>query len=245
MQTLNRWLLVLVPLLVVGTVAWRVRMNRRQEYPLIAEKGRTEGIKALEEGNFGKAHKLLSDAKSAVDALGGAFDGADDIRQAADEAEILDVLITQDLGELLDEAGRHPDTWPSTFKKLYKGRSIFIDSVIIAAPDGTGSSRFELSCLILPPGEASSFRERSGPDRMAVIDLTDFKLFELAGTKVGQQVIFGARLESFTYDEASDRWLIRLEPRSGVFITHTAALDAIGWRHESTPPAEERKEEQP
>ena len=27
-----------------------------------------------------------------------------------------------------------------------------------------------------------------------------------------------------------NQWVIRLEPKSGVFITHTKALEAIGWQ---------------
>ena len=70
LRTLNRWLIALVPLLVIGTVAWRYRQYQRQQFPLDAEKGRTEGIRALEEGEFDKAHQLLSAARSAVDAPG-------------------------------------------------------------------------------------------------------------------------------------------------------------------------------
>ena len=71
MRTLNRWLLVIVPFLVIATVAWRYRQQLRQGYPAIVEKGRTEGITALEEGDFDKANQLLSAARSAVDGLGG------------------------------------------------------------------------------------------------------------------------------------------------------------------------------
>ncbi len=244
MQTLHRWLLVLVPLLVIGTVAWRYRENRRQEYPLIVEKGRTEGIEALEEGNFVKAHRLLSAAKSAVDALGGAVNDADDIRDAAAEASIFVDLVTEDLGDLLEKANRLGDHWESEFDKLYKGRSIFIDSVITEVPDGTNSSRFELQFRILPPGVANSFRDRGEPDLIGEIDLTGFKLFEKV--ELGNQVIFGARLLSFKPDKSDDKkWLVRLEPNSGVFITHTKALDALDWRRDAPPPAPEQKEDQP
>ena len=247
MRTLHRWLLVLVPLLVVGTVAWRVRQHVRNEYPLIVEQGRTEGIKALEEGNFDKAHQLLSDAKSAVNALGGAVEGADEIRQAADEAKIFVDLITEDLGDLLDKAGRadSPDSWNSKFDSVYKGRSIFIDSVITAVPDGTASSGFEMACVILPPGEASSLRNHGEPDRWGVIDFTGFKLFEQIPPEVGHRKIFGARLESFRFDKESGHWIIRLEPNSGVEITYKKALDAIGWQSDSTPVADEPKEDRP
>ena len=103
LRTLNRWLLVLVPIVVLATAAWRYREHLRQGYPLIVEKGKLEGIPALEAGEFDKAHHLLSEARSAVDALGGAIQDADDIRQAAQEAAIYVYLLPEDLGKLLSE----------------------------------------------------------------------------------------------------------------------------------------------
>jgi hypothetical protein len=243
MRTLHRVLIVLVPCLVIATVAWRYRERLRQEYPAIVEKGRTDGIRALEDGEFDKANQLLSAARSAVDGLGGAVEGADNLRQAADEAAIFVDLITQDLGDLLDEAGRTDKlSWATRFDSLYKGRSIFVDSIVTAVPDGTASSRYELLLRILPPGEATKRNGR--PDRFGVIDLTGFRLLELAGRPLGDRVIFGARLASFAYDDNAESWVIRLEPKSGVFITHTKALDSLGWREDSTP-AKEAVEDQP
>jgi hypothetical protein len=243
-RTLNRWLLVLVPVVVIATVAWSIRQQIRQQYPSLVEKGRREGIPALEAGEFDKANQVLSAAKAAVDGLGGAVKDADEIRQAADEAGVFVNLIPVDLGELLSEAGRtDPDSWDSRFKSLYKGRSIIVDTIVIAAPDGKAGSKYDLALRILPPGEASNREGR--PDRFAVIDLTGFQLFELAGPQVGHQVVFGAKLESFEYDKASEGWVVRLVPKSGVFITHTKALEALGWHSEAIPVAEEPKEDRP
>jgi hypothetical protein len=243
MPTLHRLLLVVVPCLVIATVALRYRQNLRQEYPAIVERGRTDGIKALEEGEFDKANQLLSAARSAVDGLGGAVEGADDVRQAADEAAIFVKLIPQDLGDLLDEAGQTDKlSWASRFDTVYKGRSIFVDSIQTAVPDGTPSSRYELLLRILPPGEAT---KRDGrPALYGVIDLTGFQLLEMAARPLGERVIFGARLKSFAYEDNAESWVVRLEPKSGVFITHTKALDSLGWREDSTP-AKETVEDQP
>ncbi len=242
-RLLHRLLVVLVPVLVVATVAWRYREYVRQGYPLVAEKGRTEGIAALEAGEFDKANQILSAARTAVDRLGGAVEGADDIRQAADEAAIFVNLISVDLGELLGELGRlGKEAGESKFETLYKGRSIFVDTIVTAAPDGTDSSKYELAFRVLPPGEAGNREGR--PDRVGVFDLTGFKLFE-HGPKVGSRVIFGATLESFEYDEALELWVFRFAPKSGVFITHTKALDSLHWRPESVPSAEEPGEGRP
>jgi hypothetical protein len=242
-RNLHRWLVVLIPLLVVATVAWRVRQQHRQEYPLLAEKGRTEGIPALEEGDFVKANQLLAVAKSAVDALGGNVEDADQIRNAADEARIFVELIPETPEELLAQAGRDdPLTWESRFNTLYKGRSIIIDSWVTFAPSSGGAEPVEILYKVLPPGEASDFRDgkNARPDQICSIDLTGFRLFELAPPSVGDRVIFGARLASFKYDNEKGGWLIRFEPKSGVIITHTKALEAIGWRSstDGDPPRE-------
>ena len=54
---------------------------------------------------------------------------------------------------------------------------------------------------------------------------------------------FERKLESFKYDPDSGLWLIRLEPKSGVFITHTKALDTLGWQNALLPSTEIPKEQ--
>ncbi len=195
----------------------------------------------LEAGEFDKANQLLSAAKSAVDA-GGAVEGADEIRQAADEAAIYVRLVPKDLGELLGEAGREPDAWPSRFDTLYRGRSILIDSIVVAVPDGS-VLKFELAVRILPPGEAANREGR--PERYGVFDLSGFQLFELVPPAVGERKIFGARLESFEYDLRLDRWVVRLMAKSGVEILHPKALDSLHWRDDSIPATDGPKEDRP
>jgi hypothetical protein len=231
-RALHRWLLVLVPLLVVATLILVYRRQRRQEYPEIAKRGRTEGITALEEGDFDRAYQLLSAAKSAVDGLGGAVEGAGDIRDAAEEAGIFNRLISETPESLLAELGRTDRlTWATRFEQLYKGRTIFVDSWITAVPGPDGSGGYDLAYRILPDGESRSFREGgdSRPDRVGAIDLAGFRLFELAHPKLGDRVIFGAALAAFEYDSDRNLYMIRLVPKSGVFITHTKALESIGW----------------
>jgi hypothetical protein len=229
--TRHRLIFVLVPLLVVATVGWRYWNSRRQEFPLEAERGRTEGILALDEGNFDRAYQLLSAAKKAVDALGGGVEDADKIRQAADEAALFVDLCNRSLEDLFDEAKRTDSgTWATRFDTLYKGRSILIDSQIAAEPEPGGSSAYVLAYRVFPPGEASDFREpRATSKPYADIDLAGFELFELARPKVGHQVTFGAKLASLRYEGEGDRWVVGLDPKSGVFILHRGALEALGW----------------
>jgi hypothetical protein len=237
-RALPTLILLVVPLVVVVTVGWRYRQHRRQEYPLIAEEGRLKGIPALDEGNFDKAYQLLSAAKAAVDALGGAVEDAEAIRSAADEAEVFVNLCSRSLEDLLTEAGRtSPDVWRSRVDALYKGQYVIFDTHILAQPVPGKSPAYELEYVVFPLGEASSFRrtDLAKPERSGRIDLTGFELFELPRRQVGDQVTFGAKLASFEYDGDADRWLIRLEPKSGVYIRHTKALEALGWPSLSEP----------
>ncbi len=225
-----------VVLIVIATAGWRYRQQLREEYPLIAERGKLEGIPALDEGNFDRANQILSAAKAAVDALGGAVDDADTIRNAALEAAIFVDLASHSLEEILVEAGRaSPDQWATQFKNLYRGRSIIIDSRIMAVP-GEGSPSYQIDYLVLPTGEAGSLREAASarPERIGRVDLAGFQLFELARPKTGDRVTFGARLADFRYDDDQDAWIITLEPKSGVYILRTKALESLGWPAAST-----------
>jgi hypothetical protein len=212
-----------VGLLIVATVALRQWRQHRQELPRIAELGRVDGLAALDEGEFDKAYQLLSRARSAVDALGGAVEGASQIRQGAAEAEIFVQLVPDRLETILGAAGRSdPKEWPSQFSSLYKGRSVIIDAHVIAIPDASGHGRYELDYQILPDGEGKA-------GRVARLDLTGLRLFEATHPKVGDQVTFGARLASFDYDEHEGEWRVGLERQSGVFLTHAKALAVLGW----------------
>jgi DNA-directed RNA polymerase subunit RPC12/RpoP len=224
--------LILVPIIVASAVAWRIRQNVRKQYPLIAERGRTEGLPALEAGDFDKAFQLLSAAKTAVDGLGGEVDGAEKIRTAAKEAEIYVNLCPRSLEEMLDEAGRAgSDAWTSKFDTLYKGRTILIDSVITEVPRSGSSSGYVLEYVIVPPGGTNNFADvrDAPPDRWGLIDFEGFKLFELSPPRKGDHVTFGARMASFERDNSGNVWRIGLEPDSGVFIVHTKALEAVGF----------------
>jgi hypothetical protein len=232
----NPLLFLGVVLLIAVTVGFRQWRQYRQDLPRVAALGRVDGLAALDEGEFDKAHQLLSRARHAVDALGGAVEGAAEIRQGAAEAEILVSLVPDRLETILDAAGRSdPKEWPRQFATLYKGRSIVVDAHIIATPETLGQPRYELDYQVLPDGEGK-------PLRVARIDTTGFQLFALAGPKVGDQVTFGARLAAFTYDDQAQEWRIALEPRSGVYLTHPRALEALGWPSFAETPA---KEEEP
>src|SRR5262249_13389827 len=105
-RTSHRLIFLLVPLLVIAAVRLRHWNATKQEFPLVAERGRTEGIPALDEGKFDKAYQLLSAAKTAVDALGGAVEDAEAIRHAAAEAALFVNRCPRSVEDLLAEAGR-------------------------------------------------------------------------------------------------------------------------------------------
>jgi hypothetical protein len=192
--------------------------------PRIAELGRGEGLKALDEGRFDTAHQLLSAARRAVDSLGGAFEGADAIRHGAEEAAIFTNLVPRPLEAILEEAARIPtEDWPSHFETLYQGRAIVVDAHFTSVPQAEGSGRYDLDYRIVQEGEGGR------PPRIGRIALNGFRLFELAKPKAGDAVRFGARLAGFWFDPSTEEWLVALEPESGVYLTHPEALTALGW----------------
>jgi hypothetical protein len=218
-----------VALIVAGTIGIRAWRSWRQELPQIAKIAATQGLPALDEGRFDTAHQLLSAGKRAVDALDGAVEDAEEIRHGADEAAIFASLVPESLEAILAEAGAYQDPaeWPSRFATLYKGRSVILDAHVTAVPDADSQGRYELDYCILQNGG-----DGSRPPRVGRIDLTGFRLFELTKPKEGDQVTFGARLASFTFDIERGEWLVGLVPDSGVSITHRRALKSLGWPSE-------------
>jgi hypothetical protein len=212
-----------VALIVMATVGFRVWRSKFRDLPRVVEIARVQGLEALDAGDFDTAHQLLSDGKRAVDALGGAVEGAAEVRHGAEEAAIFTTLVPEPLEQILVEASADEEEWSARFSTFYKGRSLILDCTVRAVPDATGSGSYDLDYRILPNGEGT--RPHRHPGR---IDLTGFRLFELTQPKPGDHVQFGARLASFTYDRTNTEWLAGLEPESGVFLTHPRALEAIG-----------------
>ncbi|MBY0396312.1 MAG: hypothetical protein K2X91_07560 [Thermoleophilia bacterium] len=226
-----------VALVVLLTIGYRNWSAWRSELPGIAERGRAEGLVALEEGRFDAARQLLVPARRAVDILGGDYDptAASAIRQAANEIAILTDLAPNSLEAMLEEAARSdPEDWARTFDTLYKGRAIIVEDQFQEVPDGSGRGRYDLYYRILRPGEGTK------PDSVGRIDLRGFALVESRTARVDDYVLFGARLASFQFDHDANQWVVRLEPDSGVVMTHRKALDALKWPGPSEPNDEER-----
>ena len=221
----NALLVAGVVLLVLGAIGVRRHRQRLEELPQVAEIGRTEGLKRLDDGDFQGAKKLLGDAASAVDSLGGRYAAAEAIRQGAREAAIFTDLVPEGLDRLLEEAATYRDVkeWPSHFAGYYRGRSVILESVITAVPDpDRPDSSYQIEYRIFTgPGPKADARAR--------IDLAGFRLFALSLPKVGEPQTFGARLAGLEFDLISSEWVFTFEPESGVFITHPKALASIGW----------------
>lgn len=212
-------------LLVTGAVAWKWRQQRLEGLPQVAEIGRTEGFKKLDAGEFFAAKKILAEAAAAVDALGGRFEGAESIRQAAREAALFTDLVPASLEALVEEGTTYPDVkgWSSHFAAIYRGRSIILETTITAAPDpAKPGSRYEDAARILV-GRGTK------PEAIGRVSYAGFELFDAAQPKVGAVVTFGARLAALEFDLAENAWLLTLEPDSGTFITHARALEALHW----------------
>jgi hypothetical protein len=220
----NGLVFLAVVTVVVATVAYRVHRARMADLPRVAEKGWTDGLPALDEGRFDTARQLLSEARDAVDSLGDESERASDIRQGAKEIAVLTSLSPDPLESLLEQAASS-DTrdWTDRFNRIYKGRSFIVDARVTAVRDVSGGGRYDLDYRIFRPGEGDK------PLSVGRLDLKGFALIETLKPRVGDRLLFGARLASFTVDPNSDEWLIGLEADSGVTLVHHKALEAIGW----------------
>lgn len=220
-------LFLAVATLVVGAIGLNVRRQRLQELPRVAELGRTEGLEALDSGEFDRAKELLTRAARAVEALGGEYRGAEvshEIRDGARQAEIFADLVPERLETILDEARAAPvDSWAGTFRSKYRGRTVALDVIVTALPDG--GRGHEVDYRVLAPGAVDPV--------VARLDFSGFRLFERSPLKVGDRVIFGARLESLERDRDAEPggrkgWRLTLQPDSGVNLTRVRALEALG-----------------
>lgn len=213
-----------VALVVLATVAYRVHRARVAGLPRVAERGWTEGLPALDAGNFDAARQLLSEARDAVDTLGDVSEHASDIRQGAAEIAILTQLCPDPLEDLLDQAARSDaKEWTRQFDRIYKGRSVIFDARVTSVRGGPGQGRYEIDYQVFRPGEGAR------PASQARIDLKGLALVETLKPRIGDRLTFGARLASFTFDTDENGWRVGLVPDSGVTITHRKALEKIGW----------------
>lgn len=206
-----------VALIVIATVAIRIRQRRSQELPLVAEAGRIEGIPALDAGDFDTAHRKLAPAARAVRAMGGQYEGGDAILQAAEEAAILVQHSSRSLEEIMDEAARAEDekAWQARFNDLYKGRTVIFDSN-------------EVKYRILA-------RRGTNNIRQGRIDIAGIRILESSPPQKGRSnAIFGARMASFTLEDGV--WVLKFEPASVVVMTHWKALraDDPDWETEAS-----------
>lgn len=204
------------------TVAMTVRRSWLESAPEAVVRAQTEGIEALDQGEFDRANQLLSKGARAVSALRGEHQDASSVRQAAEEAAILVNLSRSSLEDLIEEAARYdpPASWPGRFRDLYRGMSVVIDA--------------EVTDLGKPPDRGPTLALRlctgNGPQavRRGRIDTTGLAILESVQPRVGDRVVFGARLASLTLG-GDGVWVYTLIPDSGVRITHWKALQALGW----------------
>jgi hypothetical protein len=142
------------------------------------------------------------------------------VRQAAREAAIFVDLIPDRLEMILDRRARSSDEteWQRLFEGSYQGRAILISARVTATP-GDAAGRYELNYRILSEGPLAP--------REARIDFEGFRLFEVSEPQVGWQILFGARLASV--ESEPNGWRFRLQPDSGVTITHQEAIRSLGW----------------
>lgn len=210
-----------VAILAVGAYAYRQRSLRLQELPHEAEVNALEGREALEQGRFDEAKIKLGKAAKAYRDLNASDELASQTQQFAEEAAIYADHLRIGHKELVDEvAGLGDPEGIERFQVLYKGKGVIIDDVI----ESVTPVPVVVSRILVGPGPV--------PARKGRWDLSGFKLLQKLDLKKGDQVLFGARLDSIRLE--GDQWLITLQPDSGVLLTNAKAK-AIAELKENPP----------
>lgn len=208
-------ILVGVALLATATVGIRTWQQRIQELPHIAEVNATEGLAALEHGQFDEAKKKLGVAAKAFWDLKATDETATDTIQFAKEAAIYADLAHDTLKEIVDEIARLGDPdGPARFSTIHKGRSILVDSEVEDIREG-----------VVYLAERIFIGRGPVPAKIGRLDLKGFTLFPPGAIKKEKHLTFGARLGSIRLEQGV--WLITLEPESGVTMTNAKALAIV------------------
>lgn len=208
-----------IVVLVGGTVAYRLWRQRLQDLPHEAEIHRTEGLAALEAGQFDEARKRLGQAAVAYRTLQATDTVAATTAQLADEAAILATLSHDTLKEIVEEVARLGDPdGIARFDAIHQGQAVLVDSVV----ESINADRVELDYRIFV-GRGPTPANR----KPARLDLSGFKLLaEPTRPGKGDRVLFGARLGSIRLEDGE--WRVTLDPDSGVRMTNEKALQAAG-----------------
>ncbi len=195
--------------------ASRCCVSAWENLPQVAEENQTEGLKALQEGQFDVAKKKLRIAARAFEEL--EDDRAAKARQYAEEAALVADLASTSVEEIVEAVATRTDGSEWFQHSLNKGRSVIIDAHIASLPrEGRG---YGLDYQIFASG------------KHGIIDLSGFQLFEDRNYKIDSPVTFGGRLADVTLGD-DGLWRVRLDPDSGVFISTKQgwkALERLGW----------------
>ncbi len=217
---INTWKLPLITgaatLVVLLLLLWQLLGTlSRKASPAQLKAHWDQGSRALEEGSF---HKALDELRSAARerARGPGILSPEDNRRLDEllaEAELLDRLLVESLGEILRQAmATRSEEWQRHFERDYLGRSILFDGELRLGNAGLPELPFH---VVEAGGETA---------RVALEELQLLKMLPLTET---QRMIFGARLRWLGRDKQGS-WVVEFEPDSGVLITDPSLL--ASWR---------------
>lgn len=134
------------------------------------------------------------------------------LEQSYQEAVLLSQLLEISLEELVQKARELNDKeWQARFQMHYRGKSVLLDDVVIKV----GKGQYRLLHYQLRPGPEQAELELS------------LRLLERLDLTEPRRLVLGARLEAIERGEGG-HWVIRFAARSGVLMTHEAALRMNG-----------------
>jgi hypothetical protein len=188
-----------------------------------AETGRDEvrrllgsGREALRDERFRVAVDHLARARRLHDSRPGSLTVAEsrELNRLYGQAALLADLLSESLDEILQRVeGTREEERLAHFNDRYRNKAVIFDDVV--ARDAAG--RFGLTVY-----------EVRAPGEPARVELSDLKLLRALPLAEPRRMLFGARLAGLEREEPGGhgRWVIHLDPDSGVLLTDEDAAGA-------------------
>jgi hypothetical protein len=212
-----RLMMMGVLLAIVGTTAATVYLNRRGDLAGDIVNLRRQWTAAIESGDFATARTHLDVAATALGRFASSKTDAREINQLAREVAVYTDLLEQPLDQIAAELKHMTAEQSAAHFRALDRAAIMIDAHIRLAQGDNG-----------PSGPQVQSRIFVGDDRARVV-MPEFSLGRQLEQRLPRRILFGGRIASAAWDEATGEWLIELAANSGVLFTSAVCLERFGW----------------
>jgi len=201
---------------VLATGWWSWSRWQRNEYVVQLERELTEGLAALDRGDFVQARGALERADRAGRGLGSGA-GAVAAHQYYREARTWEQLTQRSLDDFFGGLGSNEAAETARrFQQEMAGRTAIFDTIVHRGRDENGEEHTRSDWQLIGDGYQVEL-EWEGP------------VWEKLQGNEAQRVIFGAELGEIVTGEAAGKWKLRLRGESIAWLTRETPLARFGW----------------